>query len=135
VFSFLQERLLFKSQNRETRSLPETLFTETEEKLVRLGLNEAAHQGESDNSAVMLFRSLRRRGVDAEQLIASMTQSTWAMRELSSARGYVMTFGQYKGKTVGQVPRDYIEWALRECRNLSLNLRRAMQIVLKEGNR
>jgi hypothetical protein len=132
MFSFVQERSLFKP---ETRSLPETVFTETEQKLLRLGLNEAAHPGEVDNCGAMLFRSLRRRGASAEQLIASMTQATWAARELSAARGRVMTFGQYRNKTVGEVPPRYLRWALKTCSNLPHNLRRAMQIVLNEGSK
>jgi uncharacterized protein (DUF3820 family) len=123
--NFLENHLIFK------RELPDTpVFTETEEKLIRLGLNEAAHQGESDACAVKLFQSLRRRGVSAEQVIAHMTESTWAMRDLMAARGRVVDFGKYRGKTVGEVPPDYLEWALRECSNLSFNLRRAMQLVL-----
>jgi uncharacterized protein (DUF3820 family) len=125
--SFFQDNLIFK---REITSSDGPIFTETEQKLLQLGLNSAAQPGEVDNCGAMLLRSLRRRGVSAEQIVASMTQATWATRELMAARGRVVDFGKYKGKTVGEVPPDYLEWALRECSNLSFNLRRAMQLVL-----
>jgi len=115
MLNFLRDRSSFKPEINESRntptpsvcSLPEVAITETEQKLIRLGLNSAASQGESDNCAVKLFQSLRRRGVNAEQIISSFTQQTWAMRELAAARGYVVNFGQYRGKTVGEVPHLY----------------------------
>lgn len=44
-------------------------FTEKEEKLIRLGLNQSAQGCEIDTSAVKLFNSLRERKVDAETII------------------------------------------------------------------
>jgi uncharacterized protein (DUF3820 family) len=132
VNSFLESETIFK---RECETPDGAIFTTTEQKLLRLGLNSAAHPGESDNCAIMLFRSLRRRGVDAEQIIASYAQQIWAMRELSAARGRVMTFGKHQGKTIDEIPRHYLMWALENCDNMPLNLRRAIQIVLKEGSK
>jgi uncharacterized protein (DUF3820 family) len=106
-----------------------------EQKLLRLGLDPAAHQGEVDNCGAMLLRSLRKRGVNAEQFIASMTQSTWAARELMAARGRVMTFGKYKGQTIGELPLDYIRYALNNFDNMALNVRKAMQLVLNQGRK
>jgi uncharacterized protein (DUF3820 family) len=70
--------------------------------------------------------------VNAEQIIASFAQSTWATRELMAARGYVVDFGKYRGRTVGEVPPHYLRWALAKHDNLSFNLRRAMQLVLNQ---
>jgi uncharacterized protein (DUF3820 family) len=139
MLNFLQGLRNSKSENREPRdtppisfrSLPEVVFTAVEEKLIRLGLDPAAHQGESDVCAVKLFRSLRKRGTNADQLISGFCQSTQAVRELMAARGRVMTFGKHRGKTVGEIPLHYLRWALRECDDMPLNLRRAMQIILK----
>jgi hypothetical protein len=132
--TYLTARFLCNSEI--TRSLNgDSVFTATEEKLVRLGLDPAAHQGESDACAVKLFQSLRRRGVNAERIIASFTQSTWAARELSAARGYMVDFGKFRGKTVGELPGWYLRWALKTCRDMKYNLRRAMQLVLNEGNK
>jgi uncharacterized protein (DUF3820 family) len=138
--SFLQERLFCNPETRQTRSLPDDLpegavFTPVEEKLIRLGLDPAAHPGEVDVCASKLFGSLRRRGTTADQVIASFGQATQAARQLSAARGYVVNFGKYKGRTVGEVPPDYIRWALAKHNNLSFNLRRAMRIVLNHQRR
>jgi hypothetical protein len=134
--SFLQNRLVCNSELR-TRSLPDDLpdgpvFTETEQKLIRLGLDPAAHPGEVDNCAVKLFGSLRRRGTRAEQIIASYAHATQAARDLSAARGRVMTFGKYKNQTVGELPLNYIRWALKNCHDMPYNVRRAMQLVLNQ---
>ena len=136
--NFLQERLFCNPDSRQTRSLPNDLpdgpvFTDIEQKIIRLGLDPAAHPGEVDVCAMKLFGSLRRRGTTADQIIASFAQATWAARELSAARGYVITFGKYRGKTVGEAPPDYLRWVLTKCDNAPLNLRRAIQIVLNQG--
>jgi uncharacterized protein (DUF3820 family) len=39
-----------------------------------------------------------------------MAQSTWATRELMAARGRVMTFGKFEGRTVGEIPGWYLRW-------------------------
>jgi hypothetical protein len=44
-------------------------FNDIEQKLIRLGLNAAAHDGESSNSASMLFKQLRKRGITADQFM------------------------------------------------------------------
>ena len=111
------------------------LFTAIEQKLIKLGLDPAAYQGESDACAVKLFRSLRKRGATAEQVIRSFVESSWADKELVAARGYIVNFGCFKGRTVGEVPSDYLSWALKTCDNMSFNLRRAMLIVLRESNK
>jgi hypothetical protein len=103
------------------------------QKLIRLGLDSVAQPGEVDNCAVKLFASLRRRGTTAEQIIAGSCQATQRARELSAARGYVVTFGKYKGKSVGEVPISYLRWLLVNCTNAPYNLRRAISIVLNGG--
>ena len=66
----------------------------------------------------------------AEQIIQSFATATQAARDLSAARGYVITFGKYRGRSVGEVPPGYLRWALKTCDNMPHNLRRAMQIML-----
>ena len=41
-----------------------------------------------------------------------------------------MTFGKYRGKTVGEVPLNYLRWALENRRGMPLALRAAMRIIL-----
>ena len=133
--NFLQERLFCNPELRQTRALSSDLpggpvFTDIEQKMIRLGLDPAAHPGEVDVCAVKLFGSLRRRGTTAEQIIQSFATATQAARDLSAARGRVMTFGKYRGRSVGEVPPGYLRWALKTCDNMPHNLRRAMQIML-----
>jgi hypothetical protein len=133
MLSFLQTRSFF---NPETPSVSDEspLFTPVEQKLIRLGLDAAAHEGESDVCAIKLFRSLRKRGLTAEQLMRSSAQSIWAARELMAARGRVVTFGKkYRGRTLGEVPGSYLQWALENYRDLPLNVRAAIQLVLDQG--
>jgi hypothetical protein len=125
--SFVENQTFFK---RNFAASDGPVFTETEQKILRLALDPAATASEADVCGSKLIQSLRKRGVGAEAIVAHMTRSTWVARELMAARGRVVDFGKHKGKTVGELPRSYIEWALRECDNLSFNLRRAMTLVL-----
>jgi hypothetical protein len=136
MFTIFENRLLFKSQIATRGFLSEDgIFTPTETKLLRLGLDPAAHEGEIDNCAVKLVRSWRKRGLTPEQIVASFAQKTQALRDLSAARGYVVSFGKYRGRTVGEVPKWYLKWALQNCRDLSFNERKAMQLIYDQGQR
>src|SRR6516225_4325452 len=93
--TFLQFAPSFKSEIAQ-RSLPAesttAVFDEKGEKLLRLGLDPAAHEGEISNCAVALFRSWRARGIGAERVIQALAQSTWHKREIMAARGRIMPF-------------------------------------------
>jgi hypothetical protein len=52
-----------------TRTFYNMQFNDIEQKLIRLGLNAAAHDGETSNSASMLFKQLRKRGITADQFM------------------------------------------------------------------
>jgi len=41
-----------------------------------------------------------------------------------------MIFGKYRGKTLGELPRDYLEWIVTGCTSASFNLKRAAKILL-----
>lgn len=42
-----------------------------------------------------------------------------------------MTFGKYKGVGIRNVPKDYLEWVVRECKNIAPDLRRDIELVLR----
>jgi uncharacterized protein (DUF3820 family) len=109
-------------------------FTDVEQKLIRLGLDKAAYQGESDACAIKLFRALRKRNATADQIIRAFVTSTWEARELAAARGRVMTFGKHQGRTIGELPPSYLRWVLEKCKNAPFNLRRAILLVLNACN-
>ena len=134
---YLADRSDFKSDF-STRSEPVSSpsssgFTTIEQKVLRLALDPAAHKGEADACGIKLVRLLRRRRATAEQIIASYAQSTWTARELMAARGYVVQGGKFHGKTVGELPAWYLRWALKNRRDMSFNLKRAMQLIYNEG--
>lgn len=49
-------------------------YTDIEQKLIRLGLDSAAHDGEQTNAGAMLIKALRKRGVHADQVIKGTSQ-------------------------------------------------------------
>jgi len=118
----------------EIRSLPSDLpapiFDEKGEKFLRLALDRSAFENEGDIAAVQLVRNLRRRQISAEAILKAFVQSTWAARDLMSARGRVLSFGKFRGRTLGEVPRHYLEWLVTGCTNCPFNLRRAAKILL-----
>lgn len=97
-------------------------LTELEQKLLRLALDGGAQQGEIDNSAITLIRKLRNRGVNASDLIAQLETSIPAL-----ADGPVMAFGKHKGKPLTNIETAYLVWAISTCRNMTPNLRSAIQ--------
>jgi len=111
------------------------VFTDTEQKLIWLALDEAAQPGEIRNSAVKLVESLRRRGLRAESLIlgSQLKAPERPLTALQQARRRVMPFGKHRGRQLEAIEPSYLNWALRECSCLSLGLREAIRLVLKEG--
>jgi uncharacterized protein (DUF3820 family) len=111
------------------------VFTDTEQKLIKLALNEGTQVGEIQNSAVMLIQSLRRRGMRPEALIvdSQLPAQEPLTTALDRARRRVMPFGRYAGRKLDAIEPGYLRWALRECSCLSLGLREAMRLVLSQG--
>jgi Putative quorum-sensing-regulated virulence factor len=103
-------------------------FSAFEEKLLRMALDPAARGGEITSSAAKLIDSLRRRGVRAEQIIIG---SELAERTaIEKAAAVQLHFGKHKGKPIADVPRDYLQWSLKNVASLSLEQRNAIRLVL-----
>ena len=110
------------------------MFTDTEQKSIRLALNEAAQPGEIRNSAVKLLETLRRRRMRPETLILGrQLQASQPKTTLATARRRVMPFGKHRGRQLEAIEPSYLRWSLRECSCLSLGLREAIKIVLRGG--
>ena len=138
--TYSQSRGFFNGEFFQARTLiggdaETSVFTDTERKLLTLALNSSATENESDVCAVKFVRSLRRRGITTEQFVRALSQRTLASRELSAARGRVITFGKHRGKSVGEVRPSYLDWALKNCRDMPYNVRCAMRLVLAASER
>jgi hypothetical protein len=135
-----KEGLVNESNGRlclDPRWRTDLLFSEREEKLIRLGLDPAASAGEVANSATALFQSLRKRAVRPEALIegAELRVPSWSDAALERAARVKMPFGKHKGREIGVIEPGYLRWCLRECDNLSLALRESIRLVLSTGSR
>jgi hypothetical protein len=95
--------------------------TEKELKLLRLALDPAAAPGEIENCAVMFVKSLRKRGVKAEELETKdvVVYRTWSSPNMQPSRPpktkdwseVTITWGKHKNKMLKQIPDDYLTWA------------------------
>lgn len=91
------------------------MFTERERKLLRLALGEGAMNGEIDNAAVALLRSLRSRNVTAEQvenISSAAAGETIYVETPQSKPDYGLTvfpFGKkHKGELFKDIPPNYL---------------------------
>jgi hypothetical protein len=75
-------------------------------KILALGLNQAAPDGEWQSAAVRFFGVLRKQGAAPEQFVALTGNHSVNHPEAS----YVMPFGKYKGVPITDVPDGYIVW-------------------------
>jgi hypothetical protein len=108
------------------------VFTEKEQKLIRLAMDQTAQPGERQNGAAMLLESLRKRGITAQQFItlsdpmaAETPKAEYRRVHQNNGRlcphcqgpdwgSYEISFGRYNGKTLRQIPLSYLDWCLRE---------------------
>ena len=94
------------------------MFTDLEQKLIALALDNSAARGEIDNSAVMLLRSLRARGVTAGELIRHLGNGNGngsSGPPIYSRPDYgtcVFPWGKHKGEMFMDIKPSYLLWAL-----------------------
>jgi hypothetical protein len=120
-------------------------LSSSEEKLLRLALDPAAHPGEADNAAVALIRSMRKRGVSA-----------YAPTGLEKEKGHSFTppppppkppgnypmdwpgsiempWGKHKGKRLCDIDPGYFRWCLQNLdAERSGDLLEAMRWLLED---
>jgi hypothetical protein len=68
----------------------DSVFTGSEKNLIRLGLNKAARGNEVDNSSVALFQSLRKRAVDADDIITASERTMARSSEASTFSSHLV---------------------------------------------
>ena len=79
------------------------------------------------NAAVALIRELRKRKATVEDFMPVKTPYT-NRKTNGNVDIYkvIMDFGAYKGKRLEEIPLDYLEWALNNCKNMKAGLKRAI---------
>jgi hypothetical protein len=107
--------------------MPETLETR-EVKLLKLALDPGASSSEAEVASVKLIRSLRSRGVQATSMLPVLSAS-------SGLGDVVIDFGKYRGRPLGQVPFDYLHWALSNVTNRPELVRQIREFLARVGAR
>ncbi len=93
------------------------------EKLVRLGLDPAAHEGEVSNAGASLMKHWRSRGLRPEDVLGN--------GQNAEPKPHVFPFGQYKGCTLDEIDSGYLQWALDTLKKLSPRFRAAIEEELR----
>lgn len=109
---------------------PPVVFTETEQKLLRLALCSSAHPGEIDGAGRALIASWRKRGIDPDTVFGT---GALAIKENPYGKT-ILNFGKHRGKRLDQIPADYLVWLLDRCDSLWPQTRTAIQRYLDQSN-
>ncbi|MEO6595760.1 MAG: hypothetical protein ABIP94_13495 [Planctomycetota bacterium] len=103
-----------------------------------LALDPAAGEGEQQAAVRGFLRIARARGWKLPQLLAALGTTTIIGVERAPVPPWgwtvAITFGKYRGLTVGDIAsRDphYLRWCLSEMLRLDIDVRRAMECVLR----
>lgn len=99
------------------RGLFVSMITDKARKVVCLGLNESASQGEWQAAAIAVFQLWRKDGLSDEDLFPPDRP------EPEQVGVEIMPFGKFCGWHIHAVPLDYLRWMLANLDNLSPELR------------
>jgi uncharacterized protein (DUF3820 family) len=105
-------------------------FTQTEQSLIRLGLDPAAAEGEIHNCGSKLMLLLRRRGVEPEEIFQYSIQSSDP--QAYSFGEILMPFGKNKGLRLREIDPGYLRWVKENCQENHADLCRAIGRFLRE---
>jgi hypothetical protein len=79
-----------------------------------------------------LINCLRARGVSATEVFrGSKLASAADDKTLERAKAMRMPFGKHRHKLLRDVPQSYLRWAKDNCKNMSVNLRDAISVILE----
>ena len=87
------------------------IYNDREQKLIRLALDPGAADGELQNAAVMIFRSLKNRGIMADALLNGKASSFH--QQSKSSRYIFPDWGKNAGKPFDLIERQYLYWIIR----------------------
>jgi hypothetical protein len=104
-----------------------------DKKLIILAMDAGAADGEIVNAAVALFHRFRSRFRDGYELVKNIESMPAPKNDISErmiqrevCSGVVLRFGKYKGRTLRDVPVDYLFWVLTNCQSLNPHTRQAI---------
>jgi uncharacterized protein (DUF3820 family) len=109
-------------------------FTPIEVKLLRLGLDQAAAEGEIQNCGAKLLACLRKRGITADTFLAPATKSV----DQSADSGRVdyrrvrISFGKFQGLPLAQIDPSYLAWVSKNCRESKPEMCRVIDLFLAQ---
>jgi uncharacterized protein (DUF3820 family) len=119
-----------KEKRRAKVTAPSAFFTPTEIKLIRLGLNHAAADGETKNAGSLLLTSLRKRNVRLEDILHL---SPAYQRPAINYGEVLMSFGKFKGFRLKEIDPDYLRWVIENCELSAPRICRAIRQFLAAG--
>ena len=117
-------------------------LTETEKKCLILAFDRSAPDGEIIAAAGRLVQLLRKRYPDGYAVIGDLESlpdrpridfqarhAAW-LRRHEIYGGVTLRFGQYRGRTLSEVPADYLVWVLQNLSRLSPSMRESISNYL-----
>jgi hypothetical protein len=107
-------------------------YSELEKKLLTLGLNHAASEGEIQNSAVALIRALRSRGIGPEEICRGSELPAPPKRPAFDPGAVRMPWGKHQGKRLREIPPKYLRFVLWKCVNADPDLLDAIRAYLRQ---
>jgi hypothetical protein len=101
-------------------------YNSLETKFIRLMLDPAARGGEINNSAEMLIRSLRQRGILAEAFLNGDSNNGPAFFDYGDI---VMPLKKHKGQKLRDIPDDYILWVVENVTSKPLLVKQCAEYL------
>ncbi len=106
-----------------------SMITDKARKVVCLGLNECATEGEWQAASAALLLLWRRDGLSDEDLFP-------VDQALEEPQGLeVMTFGRYKGQMIVAIPTGYLQWLMTKADGVSDALRNRISYELSRRSK
>jgi len=119
-----------KDKRRSKMPASSAFFAPTEMKLIRLGLNHDAADGETKNAGSLLLTSLRKRNIRPEDVLILSLAS---QRPAINYGEVLMSFGKFKGFRLKEIDPDYLRWIIENCELSAPRICRAIRQFLAAG--
>ncbi len=92
-------------------------------KLLNLAVDPAASSAEADQASRMFVKLVKEAKIRPEDLfkLKILKVETIVYKDLSNkpAGDTIMPFGKYANTPFNQIPEDYLDWVLKNCKSMS----------------